>query len=125
MPEAASSPRRPYSPRLVILLGIVFVALVVVIVWSQSQNQPAPAPGYVSRAMLGDDWPLTVEEGQLRCIEQAVTIVVDGTAYALNGVALQRDTSRDITPIWADNPTVEGLKKDLGPLIERGLALCN
>lgn len=78
--------------------------------------------------MLGDDWPLTVDEGVLACAGTAgagaVTFSSGGTVYAINGTAKQRNAGTDIAPIWADNPDVAGLKKNLSPLLERGLALC-
>lgn len=91
---------------------------------TQPPAPPAPPVGYVSRAMLGDAWPLTVEEGVLACAANAVTFSSGGTIYALNGTAKQRSAGADIAPIWADNPAVKGLKQDIGPLITRGLALC-
>ncbi len=87
---------------------------------------PPPRPsGDVSRAEFGDDWPLTVEAGELLCIDQAVVLDTGGITYAVNGTAKDRaDESgwQDIEAIWADGDA--GLKKDIGPLIERGLALC-
>jgi hypothetical protein len=82
----------------------------------------------VTRADLGQTWPLTVNMGRLDCIgENGVGAVIfygpDGTEYALNGTAKsQLPHVQGIDPIWAD--AGGGLKKDIGPLIERGLALC-
>ena len=79
---------------------------------------------------MGDDWPLTVDEGTLRCEGSggvgSVTIDVDGTTYAVNGIAKGGDgvaKNKDIELVWAAGDTA-GLKKDIGPFIERGLALC-
>lgn len=81
----------------------------------------------VSRESI-PDWPLTVDSGLLRCDGAngvgAVTIEVDGTVYALNGVAKGRGTYSDIAPIWADNPAAAGLKKNIGVMIDEGLKLC-
>lgn len=89
---------------------------------------PAQPAGYVSRAMLGDDWPLMVDEGVLACAGSggvgAVTFSSGGTVYAVNGFAKQRNAGTDIAPIWADDPAIAGIKKNLSPLLERGLALC-
>jgi hypothetical protein len=41
---------------------------------------------------------------------------------AVNGLA-KRQGFKDIEPIWADDPET-GLKKNIGPIIDRGLALC-
>lgn len=108
-----------YSRRQLIMLGVAFVALVAVFVYTQ--RPAAPPPGYVSRAILGDDWPLTVDEGVLTCTGSgglgAVTFTTGSTAYAVNGVAVQRGAGIDIAPIL-----VAG--KDISPVLERGLALC-
>lgn len=88
---------------------------------------PTRLSNSVSRVEFGDAWPLTVERGTLLCIDQAVVFSSGGVNYAVNGTAVQRASEfgwRDIEAIWADNPTVAGLKKDIGPLIERGRALC-
>lgn len=77
----------------------------------------------VTRADFGDEWPLTVEGGTLRCDGEAVTFEADGTTYAVNGMATSRDAGADIDPIWAPGE-VEGLKISIAPLIDWGLELC-
>lgn len=76
-------------------------------------------------------WPLTVERGQLRCIGSrgagaVVFLTPDGTNYAVNGTAkTQLPDVAEIDAIWANDRSLgAGLKKDIGPLIERGLKLC-
>lgn len=76
----------------------------------------------VSAADFGDKWPLTVDSGVLRCEEQAVVFRYEGVDYAVNGTAKSRGYP-PIDPIWADGD-LEGTKKDIGPLIQRGLELC-
>lgn len=78
-----------------------------------------------------DPWPLTVSEVTLRCDSaegpKMVTVEADGRTYALNGTAkgfAEEHGWRDLHEIWRDNPEVEGLKVDVGPLIQRGLTLC-
>jgi hypothetical protein len=87
---------------------------------------PSPRPsGDVSRVEFGDTWPLTVEAGELLCVNQAVVFSTGGITYAVNRTAKDRADElgwQDIAPIWADGDA--GLKKDMSPLIERGLALC-
>ena len=77
----------------------------------------------VTRADFDDEWPLTVDGGTLRCDGDAVTFEVDGTTYAVNGTAMGRDAGADIDPIWAPGE-VEGLKMNIGVLIDWGLELC-
>jgi hypothetical protein len=79
----------------------------------------------VSRADFGEEWPLTVDSGELRCEGAgAATITADGTTYALNGTATSMNAGEDIDPIWEPNPDLPGAKKNIGPLIDRALALC-
>lgn len=52
-----------------------------------------------------------------------VTFEADGTVYAVNGIAAGQDFA-NIEPIWHDDPKDRGLKINLGPIIDRGLRLC-
>jgi hypothetical protein len=84
-------------------------------------------PAKVSRADMGKKWPLTLDKGRLLCIGSRrsgalVFVAPDGKNYALNGTAKAQLDHADIDTIWAD--AGGGLKKDLGPLINRGLKLC-
>ena len=90
-------------------------------------------PGLVTRTDLGEQWPLRVDYGVITCQNKILTDRVlpialftapDGTVYALNGTAKSHTTAADIEPIWLPNPEVSGLKIDIGPLIDRALALC-
>ena len=73
---------------------------------------------------LGDAWPLTVEDGLIACQNQAVTFTTGGVTYAVNGTAKDRGLGRDIDPIWAVDPAGITPKMSIGPLIDRGRALC-
>jgi hypothetical protein len=50
-----------------------------------------------------------------------VTFNVNGTTYAVNGTAGD-EGDLDIHPIWKKAP--EGLRVDIGDMIDRGLKLC-
>lgn len=75
---------------------------------------------------LGDDWPLTVDEGIVRC-EGAGEVYFEaaGKTYAVNGMAIGMSDLPEIDPIWADDPEREGLKISVHPIIDRGLSLCD
>lgn len=85
----------------------------------------------ITREEYGDAWPFTVESGVLRGAHRTVvgteltdvTFTTGGLTYALNGTA--RDTKRylEIDAIWASDTKIAGLKKDVGPIIARGLQL--
>lgn len=81
----------------------------------------------VSAADLEGPWPLTVESGTLACDGQAVTFSVDGGTYAVNGTARGRANSEGWLPIediWAPDPVIDGLKVNIGELVDKGLELC-
>jgi hypothetical protein len=78
----------------------------------------------ISAATWGEGWPLTVDRGRLELRNKHHVIFIAGRRqYAVNGLAKQNKWYRPIDEIWADNPDVPGLKKNIGKLIERGLSL--
>lgn len=82
----------------------------------------------VSRADLGDAWPLTVESGTLRCKPflkdlHLLTFEAEGQVWALNGTAAGQGFPF-IDPIWADNPEIAGAKINIRPLLELAQSLC-
>jgi hypothetical protein len=82
----------------------------------------------LTRAELGDAWPLTVDEATVTCVRGVwVVLFADGQIYAVNGlargVAAERGW-RDVAAIRADGPANPGLKRSLAPILEAGLALC-
>jgi len=94
------------------------------------EGGPAPAdaaPGslYVSASDFGDEWPLTVTSGTLRCEAPSVVVFsAGGVEYGVNGMATTQGYP-EIDPIWADDPSEYIPKKNIGPLIQRGLELCD
>lgn len=101
--------------RRVLVLGMLVAAC-------SGGDSPGYPPGYVTRSMLGDAWPLTVEEGVLRCEPPgAIIFETGGVDYGVNGLAAD---FADLDPIWAADPSGVSPKKNIGPLIERGQALC-
>lgn len=75
---------------------------------------------------FGSDWPLTVNEGYLNCEGAgAVTFTdEDGNTYAVNGTAQGSTDYPEIDEIWADSNNDFAPKKNIGPLIDRGLEIC-
>jgi hypothetical protein len=93
----------------------------------------ADDPGLLVSSDVGEDWPLTVPYAIVSCTErtlggrllQLVTLTApDGAEYAVNGTAQDHTDLPDIEPIWAPNPDVEGLRIDISPVIDAGLAQC-
>ena len=87
------------------------------------------ARSLVSRAQFGDAWPLTVDAGELLCLPPSLVVLraQDGRMFALNGTAASRYPS--IEPIWARDESLskltgEDMRVSIGPLITKGLTLC-
>jgi hypothetical protein len=145
-PDTPSSPHDPdrqgWSSRLKWAIGALIVGwlglMAVALLVQPSRSTPArvSAPvvtatppavrprGYVSRADFGAKWPLTVEDGMLSCVNSAVTFSHAGNTYAVNGRAKGLKRYRPIEPIWRTQQSPLPPRVDIGPLIERGLALC-
>lgn len=90
-----------------------------------------PAPGEVrmTREEYGSEWPLTVDEADVSCRDDAVYLSANGVLYAVDGIALKRRTktgAKDFrsSGLWAPDPSLDGFKKSLGPVIDKGLSLC-
>lgn len=83
----------------------------------------------VTQSEFGERWPFSVPEGTLRCEGSsqagAVIFEAEGRVYGVNGTAKSRGLP-GIEPIWLADPAAEGLglKKNVGPIIQRGLQLC-
>lgn len=93
-------------------------------------NRPA---GYISEETWANGpWPFTVPEGTLLCApygvggsQQSVTFVANRVMYAVNGTAKGAGQFEDIESIWKANPEIPGTKVNIGPVLEKGLSLCN
>jgi hypothetical protein len=99
----------------------------------EAREEPAPPqPGEVTRSEFGEDWPLTVASGTIRCDgspgagQVIFTAPTSGTEYALNGTALEGGYA-SIDPIWRYEPGMAKyeLRVNIGVLTDRGLALCD
>jgi hypothetical protein len=85
-------------------------------------------PGYISESTWTEgQWPFTVPEGVLMCITKGfipqVTFNVNDVMYAVNGAA-RLGGFADPTAIVRDSAVIPGTKVDVGPVLRRGLALC-
>lgn len=79
----------------------------------------------ISSGDLGSAWPLTVGSGTLACAEdERITFTAGGITYLINDLAKNGGRDSNLMTIWADDPGAPGHKKDIGPLIEQGRAIC-
>lgn len=89
------------------LLFIVFPILLQSACGDSSSNSVGSSVNTLARD-LGENWPFTVNTGELKCVlddgDQVALFVHNGTEYAINGFAQDRDYA-DVQPILKDNPT--------------------
>src|SRR5690606_37758795 len=88
-----------------IVAGIAGVGALVLAVAGCGAGSSSTDGAVVTREQFeerGLTWPLTVDEGELRCEDEAITITVDGTVYGLTGFAKARG-AQPIDPVWADD----------------------
>ncbi|PPF56003.1 hypothetical protein C5C13_11710 [Clavibacter michiganensis] len=99
----------------------------------QVPDAVADDPGLLVSSDVEEEWPLMVPYVIIQCTErtlggrllEVVTLTApDGAEYAVNGTARDHTDLPDIEPIWAPNPDVEGLRLDITPVIDAGLARC-
>lgn len=101
-------------------------------------NTPEPAPAakqqsitIIDQETFGAEWPFTQPEMHLACLQGSAVVVMDvntGAMYPVNGIASGKANSMAMEPlesVWLDSTEFPGAKVSVGPVIERGLALCN
>lgn len=108
---------------------------------AEATSSARPRSRVIRQRDFGDDWPFTVDGGVVTCRGHAVGVgvvrfITNGTVYSINGatkltgsndfppVDAAMADSADIKEIWAANPAIPGLRMDLGPVLDRGLAMC-
>jgi hypothetical protein len=125
---------------------IAVVALAVVV-------RPAVADGgrRLTKAEFGEKWPLSVDEGVVRCLAMSVVVFeANGKTYAVNGTAKGLAKERgflSIDSIWLEDPKFTEMAKEIaasqgrplvdvmkemgppsriniGPILDSGIALC-
>lgn len=91
----------------------------------------------ITRAEYGEAWPFTVESGVLKGTPTGrklsdgtelaeVTFATGGRTYYVNGTAKGTQRYAELDDIWAAGSSIAEevpLKKNIGPIIERGLKL--
>ena len=120
----STPPRKSILQSRVVLLLVMAAlgAFAFTIYWPAPRSSPrssssgpfVPKSLLVSRADFGADWPLTVESGMLSCSGiRNVVFEANQQRYAVTGAAKTALGLPGIDSIWADNPSVAGLKKIL------------
>ena len=92
----------------------------------------APEPVVVNSAEFGDGWPFHAGAATLHCGGPgAIWAEIDGQHYPLNALAPgwvaekhPEITLSDLESAWRDDPNRPGSKADLGPVMDRALAIC-
>ena len=72
----------------------------------------------VSRASVGEKWPLTVDSGKVGCDPGSkLWFETNGVRYGVNGLALGDPAFKDIHDIWTSG-------KDISPIMDRARETC-
>jgi hypothetical protein len=123
--RSEDAPRRRRTTRHVGAPPLIPLALVIVVIVALVTVGNSFDSGVrVAEGEFGAAWPLTVSQGILRCeYGSEITFQSDGTTYTLRRSTEHGENNSDIAPIWGQVPA--GMKKDLTPLIEKGVTLCD
>lgn len=85
----------------------------------------------ISSESAGFRWPLNIDEGWLECVPPAegrrhasVLFHAKKRTFAVNAEGFLLKGTKALDSIWLDEPAIPGAKANLGPLLDRGLALC-
>lgn len=115
------------APKVLRLFGIV--AFAIGCAGRDTVRSISDAAGVsVTRQEYGDDWPFTVERGELWCISPGrnVVFVANDVVYAVNDQARAAKRWVDIEGrIWRENTKIPGARVSVSNLIQRGLTFCD
>ena len=111
------------SERITAIAGLLFCACLTIACGGNGSYQPEwGQPRSISRADFADNWPFTVERGQLRCdLGNHVVFLAQGKTYAINGSAkgaASKNGYADASVIIAPGPY------RLSAVIDAGLKMC-
>lgn len=134
--------------------GIVAQAIAALVVIPLFSMTPAEArERRLTKAEFGNAWPLSVDEGIVKCLPfgaGAVVFEADGKTYAVNGIAKGLAKERGflaIDSIWLEDPQFRAMAEEvaasqqrpleevlksmgppsrisIGPVLDSGVALC-
>jgi hypothetical protein len=123
-PEANADRRR--LARSLTAIGLLSAMFVSCALEAERDSHLSNGEAVVRRADFGQEWPLTVEGGWLSCEAGGAVIFSGGFgSYAVNPLARGLPwVYKDISEILADDPENPGQKKNVNPLLKRGLELC-
>lgn len=89
-----------------------------------SRSCGCPGGEAISWERDGDEYPFTIPGACLRCGERQTVYIDDGRhTYGVNGIGVAR--YGDQTAIWARDPNAPDQGVGIGPMIGRGLRLCD
>jgi len=77
----------------------------------------------IEKKEFKDKWAFTVDKVRIGCQNQLPIVEANNKTYGLTGFAAKM-VGQDITPIWAENKYIKGLKANIQPFIDIALSMC-
>lgn len=100
---------------------------------AKARAEPGIFKVKITEHEYGSRWPFTVKEGVLICKDSGIKVgttemkevlfTANKITYAVNGYAKGLRNHPDVRKIWANDLAEPGLKKNIGPIIDRALNL--
>lgn len=96
-----------------------------------NQSLESNAERKITKQEFGQNWPFTLNEGILKCIDGGVVFIANGKTYAVNGLAKGQGKSRgysDVEEIWAIDSTLTDanntIRIGIQSVLDEGLKMC-
>ena len=128
--------RRANIMKFILCKVVMLFSITIILSCSGTNAEPGVL---VTKSEFGNKWPFTVNKGRLECRGISVIFHAKGKAYAVNGSARTEGYAK-INEIWKDdqeklkilkeafpNEEIESVsvpKISIGPIIDKGLSLC-
>jgi len=118
--------------RLRLGLGLIIAIVIIVGVVILTGGGSKPPDGVlITKQQFGTAWPFSVPQGYVDCkgggknFGPVTFTAPDGTVYGVNGIALS-DGYPAVRPIWLEStdPKSDDPRVPIGPIIDKGLTLC-
>jgi len=78
----------------------------------------------IEKKAFKEKWAFKENKVRIGCENKLPVVEANNKTYGLTGFAA-KIIGQDITPIWAENKNIKGLKINIQPFIDIALSMCN